>query len=271
MGLENRSMYALVDSLGIALLAQGDVAEAERTLQWLVDVIRRGQATTSLFPQVLLHLGWIHQKQGLDDDAASAFMEAARLVSSLPQWSDVGRAEMRVEIGTGLRALGRNEDAETVLHDAVDNLRGMGEERPELFTVALDQLAEARSAMGALDEAEQVVSELTDFVTTYFPPGHVEVAKAQLTAGKIALKRGKHDFAYEQLARAHAAAAKEGAALGFRIEVTFSYARAVHAVEGATPRTLELIRDSLRMLEGTHYMWFSATIHEWATERGMKP
>ena len=103
------------------------------------------------------------------------------------------QAELYQTLGTIYDQLGKFEQADSLLHSALERRKTLfGPDSTEVADslVALSQL---RSDQAQYDEAEQLVRQGLDMTKRHLPPTHPRVGRAMYSLGEVLVNEGKYD------------------------------------------------------------------------------
>jgi serine/threonine-protein kinase len=181
-------IIALVTFFAVRLAKARDAALAEaahtqRTQQFMTNLFQGGDAAAgpsdSLRVITILDRG-VQEAKTLDNDPKV-------------------QAELYQNLGGIYQKLGKFDQADSLLHSALDQRRLLfGTDSPEVAE-SLTALGLLRSEQAHLDEAEQLVQRGLDMTKRHLPPNHPAVARATLAFGKVLAQRGSYDQAIHAL------------------------------------------------------------------------
>ena len=103
------------------------------------------------------------------------------------------QAELYQTLGTIYEQLGKFDQADSLLHSALDRRKALfGPDSAEVAEslVALGQL---RSDQAQYDEAEQLIRQGLDMSKRHLPPTHPRIGKAMYALGEVLVNQGKYD------------------------------------------------------------------------------
>jgi len=109
------------------------------------------------------------------------------------------QAELYQTLGTIYEQLGKFDQADTLLHSALDRRKALfGPDSTEVAEslVALGQL---RSDQAQYDEAEQLIRHSLDMTKRHLPPTHPRIGKAMYALGEVLVNQGKYDQGIQML------------------------------------------------------------------------
>jgi serine/threonine-protein kinase len=105
------------------------------------------------------------------------------------------QAELYQTLGTVYQNLGKFDQADTLLHSALEQRKALfGQDSAEVAETLM-ALALLRDAQAQYDEAEQLVRQALEMSKRHRPPNHPAIAKATATLGKVLEDRGTYDQA----------------------------------------------------------------------------
>jgi len=109
------------------------------------------------------------------------------------------QAELYQTLGTIYDQLGKFDQADSLLHSALDRRKSLfGPDSTEVAE-SLIALAQLRSDQAQYDEAEQFARQGLEMSQRHLPPTHPHVGKAMYTLGEVLGNEGKYDQAIEVL------------------------------------------------------------------------
>jgi serine/threonine-protein kinase len=109
------------------------------------------------------------------------------------------QAELYENLGSIYQKLGKFDEADSLLHSALDERKSLfGADSPEVAE-SLIALGLLRSDQAHLEEAEQFVHDGLEMDRRHLPPNHPALAKANLAYGKVLAQRGYYDRAIDAL------------------------------------------------------------------------
>jgi len=112
------------------------------------------------------------------------------------------QAELYQNLGGIYQKLGKFDEADSLLHSALDQRKSLfGADSPEVAE-SLIELGLLRSDQAHLEDAEQLVRQGLEMDKRHLPPDHPAVAKAMLAFGKVLAERGSYDQAIRTLTQA---------------------------------------------------------------------
>jgi len=109
------------------------------------------------------------------------------------------QAELYGNLGSIYQKLGKFDEADSLLHSALDERKSsFGADSPEVAE-SLTALGLLRSDQAHLEEAEQFTRDGLEMARRHLPPNHPALAKADLAYGKVLAQRGFYDHAIAAL------------------------------------------------------------------------
>lgn len=112
------------------------------------------------------------------------------------------QAELYQNLGGIYQKLGKFDQADSLLHSALDQRKSLfGADSPEVAE-SLIALGLLRSDQAHLEDAEQLVRQGLEMDKRHLPPDHPAVARAMLAFGKVLAERGSYDQAIHTLNQA---------------------------------------------------------------------
>jgi len=141
-------------------------------------------------------------------DAAAGPSESLRVITVVDRGVQQARnlshdpkvqAELYANLGSIYQKLGKFDEADSLLHSALDERKSLfGADSPEVAE-SLTALGLLRSDQAHLEEAEQFVHDGLEMARRHLPPNHPALAKADLAYGKVLAQRGFYERAISAL------------------------------------------------------------------------
>jgi tetratricopeptide (TPR) repeat protein len=172
--------------LGSILLNANRFDEAEAALRDGLDRLRRLNPDSSNMGMALYYLGRVLQCQGRFEEAEALHREHAGLASS--KSADLFRGYSLWGLGSALAALGRSQEAEDALREALKSTESArGARHAEMGRLGVD-LGVLLLAQGSLDEAESLLLRSLE-IAQASNEAREQVAEARVAAGWLHLAR----------------------------------------------------------------------------------
>jgi serine/threonine protein kinase/tetratricopeptide (TPR) repeat protein len=109
------------------------------------------------------------------------------------------QAELYQTLGTIYDQLGKFDQADSLLHSALDRRKPLFGANSTEVAETLVALGQLRSDQAQYDEAEQFIRQGLEMNKRHLPPTHPRVGKAMYSLGEVLVNRGKYDQGIEVL------------------------------------------------------------------------
>jgi serine/threonine protein kinase/tetratricopeptide (TPR) repeat protein len=112
------------------------------------------------------------------------------------------QAELYQTLGTIYEQLGKFDQADSLLHSALDRRKALFGPHSIEVAESLVALGQLRSDQAQYEEAEQLIRQGLDMSKRHLPPTHPRIGKAMYALGEVLVNQGKYDQGIQVLDQA---------------------------------------------------------------------